>query len=215
MAQGKDDTTRDRPRFGTARDELAGLEAFEHLRDKVCALWGRPEMEDFVRELMLDSRNGARKGLPGTVLSDLVFLSEANRTLRALELAFRQGVPYERARAAMDREDHLRHAADELDDPLVSRDVVVSEKELRLAREAAKRPRRAVRRASENDRGSGQFFRALGHAMVFILAAALVFRYWPHLVALLPKEAAVESQPSRDGAAARDGRADPATTSTR
>lgn len=202
--------------FRVGTDAPAGLEGLAHLRDKVCALWGGPEMEDFVRELMLDSREGKRKGLPTAIVSDLVFLAEVNRTLRALRRAEQLGVAYDKARKSIESEDHRRVALDAFDDPLVSRDTVVDAREMKARGTApAARPASRRRPASESEGLLPILLRWLLNRyvigiMVLLLAA---FHYWPAIRAYLStsRGLAVESQPSRDGGRSR---AEPATTST-
>ena len=205
--------------FGAARDDGAGLEGFGHLKDKVCALWAKPEMEDFVAELMLDSRDGRRKGLPASVLSDLVFLAEVNRTLRIEMFARQLGIDTAKAAGMIEKADRERHGVDLLDDPLVSRDMVMSSRDLREAksgpRPAARPVPRRVRRSDDNSTGVVWVLKLVLIVSVVILVGRFV---WSHAIPRwLPQYAPLfghpaESQPSPDGDRER---ADPATTSTR
>ncbi len=204
--------------FGAARDDSAGLEGFAHLRDKVCALWGNPEMEDFVAELMLDSRDGKRKGLPATVMSDLVFLAEVNRVLRVEVFARQMGIDAVKAARMIDKADRERHGADLLDDPQVSRDMVMSSRDRREATEGRHAARPLPRRARRSEDDSAGVLWVLKLVLV-VSVLALAGRFvWSHAIPRwLPQYAPMlghpaESQSSPDGD--RD-RAEPATTSTR
>ena len=49
-------------------------ESYPHLMERVVTLWGEPEVEDFLRKLIVDDR-GSRQGFPFEVMSELLVLS--------------------------------------------------------------------------------------------------------------------------------------------
>jgi hypothetical protein len=57
------------------------------LRREIESKWGSPELDVFISELFVDSRQGARKGLPTDVADELVFLARLNKMIRALDAA--------------------------------------------------------------------------------------------------------------------------------
>lgn len=75
--------------------EMSALEAeLPHLTKKICAHWGTPQFESLVQVILLDSRDGERKGLPWTAAQDLLFLSELSVAKRAIVAAEITGMPY-------------------------------------------------------------------------------------------------------------------------
>lgn len=76
-------------------DNAAGaLEAMPHLVERICLLWGQGEFEPYVNRLILDSRDGARQGLPWEAAQELLFLAELSMAKRALHAAEVTGVPF-------------------------------------------------------------------------------------------------------------------------
>ena len=71
----------------------AALEAMPHLMDKICGIWGKRECESFINGLLMDSRDGARQGLPWEAAQDLLFLAELHAERRALAAAEMTGGP--------------------------------------------------------------------------------------------------------------------------
>ena len=47
---------------------------FPRVLEKITQLWGTEELEVYINELMMDSRDGQRKGFPHTVASELMYL---------------------------------------------------------------------------------------------------------------------------------------------
>lgn len=105
------------------RDRCA-LEGLEHLKKKVCLMWGTPELDIFISRLIMDSRDGARQGLPMAVGGELLFLAKTNKIIRAIDMARSQQMPLRDALRMVDEGDQQRLGGDMLDDPLVSRDTV-------------------------------------------------------------------------------------------
>ena len=46
-----------------------------HLVERICQLWGQAACERYINRLILDSRDGARQGLPWEAAQDLLFSS--------------------------------------------------------------------------------------------------------------------------------------------
>jgi hypothetical protein len=55
----------------------AAIEAYPHLLQPLCTLWGHPEFERFVTRLIVDERGG-RKGFAADVIEELLFLAQLN-----------------------------------------------------------------------------------------------------------------------------------------
>jgi hypothetical protein len=70
------------------------LEAMPHLVERICLLWNQGEFEPYVNRLILDSRDGARQGLPWEAAQELMFLSELSMAKRALHASEVTGVPF-------------------------------------------------------------------------------------------------------------------------
>ena len=65
-----------------------------HLVERICLLWGNAECEPYLNGLLLDSRDGARRGLPWEAAQDLMFLAELSMAKRALHASEITGVPF-------------------------------------------------------------------------------------------------------------------------
>lgn len=166
------------------RDRCA-LEGLEHLRKKVCLMWGTPELDVFISRLIMDSRDGTRQGLPMTVGGELLFLAKTNKIIRAIDLARGQQVPFRDALRLVDEGDQRRLEGDALDDPLVSHDTIVR------ARAAAPivTERRTGQDRRQRQRRSGGPVSLLGQLMfklatskltVFLIIFALALKLmWP------------------------------------
>jgi hypothetical protein len=55
----------------------AAIEAYPHLLQPLCTLWGHPEFDRYVSRLLVDERGG-RKGFSGEVVEELLFLAQLN-----------------------------------------------------------------------------------------------------------------------------------------
>ena len=85
--------------FGNRQPRPAGnaaapLEGMPHLVERICLLWGKAECEPYINLLILDSRDGARQGLPWEAAQDLMFLAELSMAKRALQASEITGVPF-------------------------------------------------------------------------------------------------------------------------
>lgn len=79
-------------------DTPKGLCALEHrlprIADQCTKYWATPDFEPFVASLMMDSRDGARQGLPWDAAQELLFLLEISIAKRAIVAAQTTGMPY-------------------------------------------------------------------------------------------------------------------------
>jgi predicted RNA-binding protein len=161
--------------------DASALESFDHLKQKVCLMWGSPELDIFISRLLMDSRDGARKGLPVAVGADLLFIAKTNKIIRAIDLMRSQQVTFGDAFRTVDKSDQQRREADELDNPLVSRDTV-----MRVRKEG-----QFVARSQALAPKPGGLFGGLGQLMfalltskiaillIFVVLAAILL--WPYL----------------------------------
>src|SRR5262245_29219055 len=65
-------------------DPSSALEKFDHLKSRICLLWGQKELETYIKQLIMDSRDGKRQGFPWEVAQELMFLLELSVAKRAL-----------------------------------------------------------------------------------------------------------------------------------
>ncbi len=107
----------------------AAIESIDHLTKKICALWGTPELNLFIRHLIMDSRDGSRQGLPMDVAAEVAFLAETNTFVRAGESSKLLGIKFSEALQKTEAEDNQPLKLDAFDDPLVSRDTLANKKE--------------------------------------------------------------------------------------
>jgi hypothetical protein len=98
------------------------IERIPHLTAKVCMTWGSRELDAFLSHLLMDSRDGSRQGLPVDIANEVLFLMQANKVRRAIELARGSSLPLNEAYRRVDSDDQARLAGDVFSDPLVSRD---------------------------------------------------------------------------------------------
>jgi len=104
--------------------EAAALESLGHLKQKICMMWGTAELDVFISRLIMDSRDGQRQGLPVAVATELMFLAQTNKIIRAIALLSHQNVTLKEAYRIVDQGDQQRLEADAMDNPLVSRDTI-------------------------------------------------------------------------------------------
>jgi hypothetical protein len=108
--------------------EAAALESIGHLKQKICLMWGSPELDVFISRLIMDSRDGQRQGLPMAVGAELLFLAQTNKIIRAIALAESPERHAERGLQDCRRRRSERLEADAFDNPLVSRDTIIRER---------------------------------------------------------------------------------------
>jgi hypothetical protein len=76
------------------RGEACAVEKLPHLTKKLCLLWEYPEFDSFCSHLLMDSRDGARQGLPWEVAEEILFLADFRVTKRALIASEVTGRPF-------------------------------------------------------------------------------------------------------------------------
>lgn len=174
-----------------ADSNRAALEGIEHLTKKICALWGTPELNIFIRHLILDSRNGARQGLPTDVAAEVTFLAETNTFVRAITLAKRLGIKFSEALTMAEAEDDQPLKFDIFDDPFVSRDTLANKKGRERFSSAALAPvPRHSQRAPAKNQTTGlltfllMLFRNKWLWVIALVAAGYHF-VWPWMQSLL------------------------------
>lgn len=92
--------------------EQAALEGMSHLCSKACLMWFSQQLDAWLNQVLLDSRDGERHGLPPDACSEILFLLELNKTVRAMELAGTLAIPYEEAYRKIDEHDRGYSDAD-------------------------------------------------------------------------------------------------------
>lgn len=92
--------------------EHAALEEMSHLCGKTCMMWGSQQLDAWLNQVLLDSRDGERHGLPPEACSEMLFLLELNKIVRAMELARTLAIPYEEAYRKIDEHDRGYSDAD-------------------------------------------------------------------------------------------------------
>ena len=162
----------------TQSGSRSALEDIGHLTRKICSIWGTPELDVFVSGLIMDARDGARHGLPLEVASDILFLAQTNKMIRAMDLSRKLSISVEEAYRRIDEGDQARLKIDPLDDPQVSHDTITR---LDLAAWVPAR-RSAMSRAGSQARGLGQFLWLLKRSK-WVLGAIVLLLFvkyvWP------------------------------------
>lgn len=105
----------------TLSPEASAVERIGHIQQKVCMMWRSPELDTYLNALLMDSRDGQRQGFPIEVTQDLLFLTEFNKYVRAIDLARKLNIPLRDAYQKVDTEDRAKTGSG-LDDPMSSGD---------------------------------------------------------------------------------------------
>lgn len=88
VASGKTDMTKaTAPFHGTGPECRAAIEDLPHLVEKMCALWNSRDLNQFVDRILMDSRDGERRGLPVEAASELFFIAKLNGLVRSMDIA--------------------------------------------------------------------------------------------------------------------------------
>ena len=119
-------------------DVRADLESIPRLLASITGMWATQELDAFVNHLVMDSRDGSRSGLPVPVAAEVVFLAGLNKMVRAMTMSERTGEALAACLTHIDAIDDEHARADKWDDPLVSRDTVVRQRDGKNRRGAAK-----------------------------------------------------------------------------
>lgn len=107
FSEPTDEQPRTGPRIATKTDPRAALEGMPHLLSQIQSLWLSRDLNTFIAQLFLDSRDGARNGFPAEVTRELLLLSRINQQLRAEEAASLLGLSQAEASDMIARADHL------------------------------------------------------------------------------------------------------------
>lgn len=106
------------PRTTTSDETRADLEGMPHILGKIQALWKSRDLNTFIAQLLLDSRDGSRAGFPLEVAKELMFLARLNVLIRADEVAPILGIARDEAIELIVRGDELalghRSAAEDI-----------------------------------------------------------------------------------------------------
>lgn len=169
-----------------------------HLKVKVCDMWRTAEFDDLVGQLIMDSRDGTRQGLPPDVAADLLFLAETNKIVRAMDLAERTGMKVSEAYLKIEQGDLTRRGGDAMSDPLAARDAVDrSAKSVMVARPkpvsdvrpttARPRPAQGSIRLEDEEHAPSLLYRiATSKWLIAAIIGALVLKAaWPQVRGML------------------------------
>ncbi|MBP9119028.1 MAG: hypothetical protein KBF58_13250 [Methyloversatilis sp.] len=110
----------------SSSESRAALEDIGHLTLKICAIWGTEDLDTFLSKLVMDARDGERRGLPVAVATEILFLAQVNKRRRAIDLGKKMSMDPDAAYRLIDEEDQARLRIDPFDDPSVSRDTVIT-----------------------------------------------------------------------------------------
>ncbi|HEX8987452.1 MAG TPA: hypothetical protein VF816_05785 [Rhodocyclaceae bacterium] len=154
----------------TERDGVsarAAIEDFPWVLAKIELMWNTRELDAFLSQLILDSRDGTRRGFPVSVAGELMFLAETNRLTRALGTVEQLGIDLAEAYRLITEGDEAGIRKDVLDDPAVSHDTT--------SRQERERPRKAVQRnAAETERPMSLLEQAILNKWLLIAIAGIV-----------------------------------------
>jgi hypothetical protein len=144
--------------------ETTPLEAFPHLLKKISAMWGTWELDVFIHNLILDSREGSRAGFPMDAAADLMFLAQCNKMVRALDLAKKLSLKLDEAYRNIEAGDHAREGGGLWIDPISGGDA---------ARDPgpAKRPVEKTVRQAET---GGGLISLVGQLMLFLIRSKIL-----------------------------------------
>lgn len=98
-------------------NDKTALEGIPHICRKVCLIWGTSELDTFINSVVMDSRDGERRGLPIEVAADLLWLAKFNKFRRAHEFQLRLKISLEEAYAKVQAEDLANTGVDQWADP--------------------------------------------------------------------------------------------------
>jgi hypothetical protein len=161
--------------------EAAALEAIGHLKQKICLMWGSPELDIFISRLIMDSRDGQRQGLPMAVGTELLFLAQTNKIIRAIALLSHQNVTLKEAYKIVDEGDQKRLEADAFDNPMVSRDTIIREKN-EDRRTGMERRHAAKAEGAAATFGQMIFKLVFSKAFIFLIVFAMTLKLlWPSI----------------------------------
>lgn len=126
---------------------MCALERMPHMAKKICLMWCSHELDAFISTLIMDSRDGARQGLPMDIAAELMFLVDLNKSVRAIDLATKTKVNFGAAYRIIDQGDMASgNVNNAWDDPLVAKDAgKISKDSAKPAPRPAVRPKKSKR----------------------------------------------------------------------
>lgn len=161
----------------------AALESIPRIAQKIIDIWGTPELDSYMGKLLVDSRDGARQGLPVAIAGEILFLIRTNKLVRALDRSKKYNIDWDAAFEMIDRGDQEGLNADVLDDPAVSRDTIVKG----MSRPAAPRARERERTSGKQVGGFLQLVAMIitSKWLIGVIAVILLVKlFWPLFKAL-------------------------------
>lgn len=150
----------------------AAIEGFPHILQKITLMWGTRELELFIGHLIMDARGGSRQGFPMDAAHEMLFLSETNRIIRAIDTAKTLNVKLADAYKMVMAGDEAAMKTSSWDDPSVTMDTI-----------SRKHSRSAANPQSDQGAEGENLFARLGSIVLkpwflVVLALALSFRMW-------------------------------------
>ena len=109
----------------TVPQALCALEfRLPRIAEQCTRCWGTGEFEPFIMSLMMDSRDGARQGLPWDAAQELLFLLEISIAKRAIVAAQTTGMPYREVFQSMrnNAEEAAKNSANAWSNPMLNND---------------------------------------------------------------------------------------------
>jgi hypothetical protein len=174
-------------RLEPEEDPKAALESLPRLCTQVCAMWGEPGLDDFISELIMDSRDGTRQGLPMDAAAELFFLAQMLKSIRVLDIAKQEGIDFSQACKLVYEAEQRDLKAGIYDDSQVAQDMTAREK--RERRDGQRPPPVYARQTADSDGGNVwlallRFIASLllNRLLLALLGAILFIKFaWPHL----------------------------------
>ncbi len=102
---------------------MCALERMPHMAKKICLMWCSRELDAFIPTLIMDSRDGARQGLPMDIAAELMFLIGINKSVRAIDLVTKTKVNFGEAYRLIEQGDLAPGSVNNTwADPMVAKD---------------------------------------------------------------------------------------------
>ena len=160
--------------------EASAVERIGHIQNKVCMMWRSPELDSYLNSLLMDSRGGQRQGFPIEITQDLLFLTEFNKYVRAIDLSTRINIPLKDAYQKVDTDDRTRTGSG-LDDPMSAGDVYARENALlgigsMNPRAGNKPPEKPERDGVGTSLGKLVFTLLTNKVVLFVIALAIAYK---------------------------------------
>ena len=109
-------------------DVRAAIETIPRLLTRISGIWGTQDLDVFLNKLVMDSRDGGRRGFPVEVAEELLFMTQLKKMVRAYYLAKANNISLDASFKLVDKgdDDRLRH--DVWDNPTSSPGTAFREK---------------------------------------------------------------------------------------